>query len=180
MIAGDRRAVVAGEQHQRVIGQLVLVESGQQSTEGVVHLGDVGVVPDLGGILQARVLSLEDLGRRDRLVRLVEADEQEERLRLVAGRVEPAESFVDNQLARIALQRPDGLAVADKVVGIAVAGQGVVLGAEPVVETVVGGLGLIGKVEATVEMPFADVAGGVTGLVQESRESDFAAAEVHG
>ena len=103
----------------------------------MVHLGDVGVVADLGGILEIRVLPLEDLRRSDRFVRFMEADEQEERLGLVACLVEPGECFVDDQLARIAFEWSDRLAVADEVVGVTVAGQSVVLRAEPVIETVI-------------------------------------------
>ncbi len=184
VIAGDGRAVVTGEQHQRAVGQVVLIESGQQTAEGVVHLGDVGVVADLGPLLEIRVKTLEDLGRRDRFVRFVETDEQEEWLVLVASRVvgwvEPIEGFVDDQLTGIAFQRSDGLAVADKVVGVAMAGQGVVLRAEPVIEAVIRGLRLFGQVEAAVEMPFANVAGVVAGLLEEFRERDFVASQVHG
>ena len=62
MISGDGRPVVAGEQYQRVIGQLLPVDSRQQPPKGVIHLGDVGVVPDLGRIVQIGVPPLEDLG----------------------------------------------------------------------------------------------------------------------
>ena len=60
------------------------------------------------------------------------------------------------------------------------AGQGVVLSAEPVIEAVVRGLRLFGQVEAAVEMPFANVAGVVAGLFEEFRERDFVASQVHG
>ena len=62
MVPGDSRPVVAGEQHQRIVAQILSVDSRQQPPEGVIHLGDVGVVPDLGRIVQIGVPPLEDLG----------------------------------------------------------------------------------------------------------------------
>ena len=75
---------------------------------------------------------------------------------------------------RIAFDLADRLAVADEVVGVAMARQGVVLRAEPVVEAVVARLRLRRLVELAGQVPLADVAGAVAGLAEQRGDRDFA------
>ena len=63
--------VVGGEDDERVVGQLQLVERAHQLAEGVVELRDVGVMLDLHVVGQLRILRLEFRCGLDRVVRLV-------------------------------------------------------------------------------------------------------------
>ena len=107
-------------------------------------------------------------------MRLVGPDGEEERLRLVPLRGQPVDRLVHHQRGRIALERADRLAVADEVVRVLVARGGVVLGGQPVLVAVVARLRLGGVVELAVEVPLADVAGGVTRLLEQLRQGDLA------
>jgi hypothetical protein len=90
MLCRDGRAVVAGEPDQRVGVQLLLGERSHQPAESVVHLRDRAVMGRVGRIVVRIEPGVVRIGR-DRLVRLVEADEQEEWLALVSFGAQPAD-----------------------------------------------------------------------------------------
>ena len=88
----------------------------------------------------------------------------------VAVLPEPADRLVDDEGRGVAMDGTDGAPVAHEVGGVLVRGGGVVLGGEPPVVAVVARLGLGGLVEVRVEVPFADVAGGVAALPEGRRQ----------
>ena len=104
--AGDGGAIVAGEKYESVITQALLVQRPHQSAEGVVHLRDIAVMRRqrrrLGVVRAAwpliRVERREAMIGSDRFVRLVKTDEQEERFRVVAARLQPIDGLVDDKL----------------------------------------------------------------------------------
>ena len=173
------RTVVAREEHQRRVSQIECVQCAHQPAERVVHLRDVAVVSGLGRVVEARIEILETLRGVDRFVRLVETDVEKERLLFVARVFQPIDRFVGDQRRRVPVELADRLAVADEVIGVVMRGQRVVLGREPIVESVVGRLRLAGKIEPAVEVPFADVAGRITCVAQQRRDGDFLPAHVH-
>ena len=111
---------------------------------------------------------------------LMEADVREER-RAGPGRLaQPADGLIGHDLAGVPAGRPHGRAIAYEVAGVEMAGAGVVLGAEPMVEALVARLGLGGSVELAVAVPFAEVAGGIAGSLQLLGDGHLADAQVHG
>ena len=82
---------------------------------------------------------------------------------------EPADGFVHDQVGRIAVELADGLAVAGEVVRIEVAGDGIVLRGEPMLEAMVTRLRLRRLVELAVHVPLAAVAGRIAGPLQECK-----------
>ena len=74
--------------------------------------------------------------------------------------IEPGKGLVDDDLAGVAFHGPDGFAVAQKVGWIFVVGMCAVDEAEPVVEAVFGGGGVLAIVGGHAEMPFAEVSRG--------------------
>ena len=77
---------------------------------------------------------------------------------------DPVDGFGSDEMGGVALERSDRNGVADKVVGIAVVGQAVVLGGKPMIEAVVVGL-RSGDVELAVEVPLAGEGGVVAGVM---------------
>ena len=167
-------AVVAGEDDEGVVTEVVGVEVFQEAADGVVHLGDIAVVLGAVGVVHVGVETGEFLGGGDGFVGFVEPEIQEEGF--AGGGVEEADGFIDDEAGGIALERADGLAVADEVGGVGVARGGVVLRVEPVVEAVVAGRGF-GAIDEAVEMPFAGVTGAVAGAFEERGDGDFVRAE---
>ena len=81
---------------------------------------------------------------------------------------------------RSSLGLADRFAIADKVVGILVAGDGVVLGIHPVVVAMVAGLRELGDVELLlrIEMPFPDVTSLVARSLKKLGIGDFTRAKM--
>ena len=179
MNSRDRRPVVAGEKDEGVAAQTKLVDGLGQPSKGIVELRDVAVMSSIAGIV-GKVEIGETLVARDRLVRLVVADIDEERFRPVPDLFQPVNGLVGHQRRGIALELSDRFAVADEVVGIAVIRQGIVLRGKPVVEAMIRGLRLGRQIEVAVEMPFPDMAGVVSSVPQQRRDRDLLPPEVHG
>ena len=175
----NRRPVVAGEKDEGAVAQTKLVDGLGQPSKGIVELRDVAVMSSIAGIA-GRIEIGETLVARDRLVRLVIADIHEERFRLVPDLFQPVNGLVGHQRRGIALQLSGRFAVADEVVGIAVIRQGIVLRGKPVVEAMTRGLRLSRQIEVSVEVPFPDVAGVVSGVPQQRRDRDLSPPDVHG
>src|SRR5262245_56701944 len=111
---------------------------------------------DIGGVsvgIQPRI----SLIGSDRLMRLMKTHIEKERLGFVEAGAKPANSFLGDDVRRIAVGFANFSAVAHKITRIAMVRQGIVLRAEPVVEAVIARLGLRWLVEMPVEMPFAGV-----------------------
>ena len=170
--------IVTGEQDERGIGELHVVERLHELPEGVVELRDVRAVGPLLPIGDAGMELFIPLGRRDRIVRLVRPDGQEKWLLRVAFFLQPADRFLHDERRRIVVGLADGLAVADEVRGKGVAGSRVVLRGEPPRVAVVRGLRLVGRVEQAVQVPFADVAGVVAGAGEELWQRLFAGSQM--
>lgn len=178
MSSGDRRPVVTGEHNQRRVSQALVVDRPQQSAAGVVQLGDVAVVRGVRRIVM-RIELGESLVARDRLVGLMEAGEQEKGTAVVPPCAQPVDRLVGDDLRRVVVGRADLPAVPHEVVGTPVVGQGVVLRAEPVVESMVPRLRLRRLVEGAVEMPFADVARRVARLAEQRGDRHLAGPKMH-
>ena len=89
------------------------------------------------------------------------------------------DDFVGDNAGGEALQRADGRAVADEVPRVAMIGQRVVLGGEPVVEAVVIGLRLPRKIEPAIKMPLAGVRGVVAAISKDGGNGDFFLEHMH-
>ena len=136
--------IVTGEEDQRGISKLHVVQRLHELPEGVVELRDVRAVGPLLPIGDAGMELLITLFRRDRIVRLVRPDGQEERLLWVAFLLEPADSLLRDERRRIVIGLADGLAIADEVRRKRMARCGVVLRGEPPGVAVIGWLRLVG------------------------------------
>jgi hypothetical protein len=173
MLGGDRRPVVAGEEHQRVLTQVQLVQFAHHAAKGVVHLRDVAVMGAVGRVfmwIERRVLRIGG----DRFVRLMEAHIKEERPRLVAP-VQPVQRLVCHQMRRIALQFARRRAVPRKIVRVVMVRIRVVLRGEPVIKAMIAWLRLRGLVELAVHVPFAHMTRRIPGLLQQPGDRDLAA-----
>src|SRR5262245_10317137 len=165
MLGGNRRAIVAGKPNESTLTELQLVEALHQPAEGVVHLRDVAVMGAVGRIGRGIKLAVLRVGS-DRLMRLVETDIQEEWLLGITKLLQPAECFAGDDMRRITFLLAHRLAVADKIAWVVVARNRVILRGKPVLKAVVLRLRLRRLVERPVEMPFANVAGRITGVFQ--------------
>src|SRR5204863_2689955 len=113
------------------------------------------------------------------LMRLMEADELEERLLGGADFPQPFDRFIRNHLARVTLRRPDRLAVADEVRWVLMRRSRVVLRTHPMLKPVVPRLRLLLVVELAVEMPFADVTGRIAGILEQRCYRHFILPQMH-
>jgi len=114
-----------------------IIECAHQPAKGLVHLRDVAVEGRPAGVPGRRIKRGKTRVGGNRLVRLVEADEQEERLLPAPHFLEPADRLAGDQWRGVALQHTDRPSVAHEIVRVTVARQRDVLGGEPVVEAVV-------------------------------------------
>ena len=121
MKTGARRAVVAGEKHEGVVGEFLPVQLRHQAAEAGVHLGDVGPIGGVAGVVAGIILFKTRIAG-DRFVRFVVANVEEKRLGLVAPRAQPVNGLVGNDAGGITLERANGRAVADKVPRVAMIG----------------------------------------------------------
>src|SRR5690606_18738787 len=124
---------------------------------------DISLMRGKTGII-ARIKLRELWIGRDRFVRFMEGHIKKEWLFRVAPLPQPSNRFAGDQRPGVALQRTNLLAIPREVGGIAVIRQGVVLGREPVRESMVRRLRLARLVEQSVEMPLTALASGVARL----------------
>ena len=94
--------------------------------------------------------------------------------------VQPPHRVGGDEIAGVAVQFADRLAVADEVRRVPVRGGGVVLRGEPPPEPVVARLRLGGRVELAVEVPLAEVPAVVPGGVQHARQRGLRRSQVDG
>jgi len=153
-------------------------ELGDESPDGSVRVVD-GAVVDGGLIVERAILGNYLVGGRNDGVGLVEPEIEKEGFLVVALFIEPGEGFIDDELAGVAFNGPDGLAVAQKVGGIFVTGMSPIDQAEPVVEAMFGRRGVVAIVYRHTEMPFAKVSGAVAFVFQDFGERRFALQEMH-
>ena len=144
LVAVALRSVVTGEEDQRGIGELHVVDSLHELPEGVVELRDVRAVGPLLPIGDAGMELFMTLFRRDRIVRLVRPDGQEKRLLWVAFFLQPAARLLRDERRRIVVGLADGLAIADEVRRKRMARCRVILRGEPPGVAVIRGLRLVG------------------------------------
>ena len=93
---------------------------------------------------------------------------------------QPACCFGGNQLGRVALELSNGFAVANKVVGVLVAGAGVVLSAHPMIESMFAWMRefRIAELLPREQMPLPDVTCFVADVFQQLRKGDLTGAQV--
>ena len=93
---------------------------------------------------------------------------------------QPANGFAGNQLCRVAFELAYRLAIANKVVGILVAGMSIVVSRKPVIVTMIAGLRKLGFVELPlgIQVPFAHVASFIADRFEERWVSDFTLAQM--
>ena len=133
---------------------------GDESSDGPVRVVDGAVVD--GGLIVERAIPGNDLvGGRDRGVGLVEPEIDKEGFFVVVLFIEPGEGFIDDDLAGVAFHLSNAFAIAQKLGWVPVAGARAVDEAEPVVEAMIGGGGVIAIVYRHTEVPFAKVSGAV-------------------
>ena len=88
--------------------------------------------------------------------------------------------LVGHDLCRETIDWSGGDAVSDEVVGIPMIRERVVLGGEPVIETMIVRLRLPGQVESPVQVPLANVRGGVPDVLKQLGNGDLLGRYVHG
>ena len=113
-------------------------------------------------------------------MRFVKPDGEGEGFFGIANGFHPLDGFACHDLSGVAFGFSNGFAIADEVVGIFVAGNGVVLRIHPVVEAVVTGLREPGDIKLGLgeEVPFSNVAGFVADALEEFGIGDFAGAQM--
>ena len=90
-------------------------------------------------------------------MRFLEPDVEKKGLVGLADFLQPVDSFIGNDLAGVAFYFTYFLSIAEKVCRVPVTRGGVVVGGEPVVESVVGQGRLVSSPERRAEVPLAEV-----------------------
>ena len=117
-------------------------------------------------------------GRLDRLVWFVRPDGEKERLLFLLFLLQPADRFFYSQHSRGPFQFSGCLTVANIVGRVDVVRAGIVLCGQPPIVTVIVRLRLIGRVKFSVEVPLADVAGGIAPLAEQLGDADLTLPQV--
>ena len=92
---------------------------------------------------------------------------------LVPARLQPLDRLAGCDHRARPLQATDLLAIPNKVLWIQMIGRCIILSREPVVVAVIARLGLLIRVEFTVQMPFARVTSLIALLLQKGRNRDL-------
>ena len=171
-------AVVGGVDNDGVVELAECFKPGDQSSDGPVGVVD-GAVVNRGLIVEGAVLGNDLVGRRDHGVGFVEPEIEKEGFVGVTLFIEPGEGLVDDDLAGVAFHRANRFTVTQKVGRVLVAGVRAVDEAEPVVEAMIAGAGIVAIVDGHAEMPLAEVRGGVAVLLEHLRDGRFALQKVH-
>ncbi|OPZ07740.1 MAG: hypothetical protein BWZ10_02774 [candidate division BRC1 bacterium ADurb.BinA364] len=192
--SGSDRAVVAGIDREGIVADAQTVERAHQPPDLVVDMAEIAqifgqgrrLLLPLGGIrsiafrvAKSRAIgSGEFLGSGNHAMGLLEPDEQAERPSGVRTALQPLNGFVHDNGRRIALDLAAFHSVADEGRRIQMAGDGIVLGRQPIVEAVVVGLRLIAG-QAAVGSPLADETGVVARIAQHGADGALFALQMH-
>ncbi len=170
---GSITAVVGRVDNQRVFGRIHLFQFFQQSRDGPVCVVNRAGV-DRGWIIQLAVTRNDFIRRRNRGMRLVEPDVQEERLVAIARFIQPRDCFVHHNLTGVAIGLPDRRAIADEVDRVFMAGLSVIGCGKPIVETVIRWSWLVRLLRRRhAQMPFAQVHGFVAMALEHFCQRHF-------
>ena len=135
-------AVVGGVDDDGVVELAEFFQPGNESPDGPVGVVD-GAAVDRGLIVKRAILGNDLVGRRDRGVGFVEPEVEKEGLAGVALFIEPGEGLIDDDLAGVAFHLSHAFAIAQKLGRVLVAGARAVDEAEPVVEAMIAGGGIL-------------------------------------
>ena len=112
-------------------------------------------------------------------MRFIEPEIEEEGFVAVALLIDPGEGFVDHDLAGITFHLSHTFAIAQEVGRVFVASARAVDDAEPVVESMIGGSGIIAILDRHAEVPLAKVSSGIAVFLEHFGDGGFALQEVH-
>ena len=135
-------AVVGGVDNDRVVEFAELFEPGNESPDSAIRIID-GAAVDGFPFVEPAILGNDLVRRRDRVVGFVEPEIEKEGLVAVALLIEPCESLIDDDLTGIAFDGPNAFSVAQEVGRVLVTGARSIDDAEPVVEAMIGGSGIV-------------------------------------
>ena len=149
-----------------------------EASDGPVCVVD-GAAVDCSLIVEIAILGNDLVRRGDRGVRFVEPEIEKEGSLGVAFFIKPGEGLVDDDLAGVAFHHADAFSIADKVGRVFVTWARAVDEAEPIVEAMIGGGGVVAIVYGHTEVPLAEVGGGVAVFLEHFGDGRFALQQVH-
>ena len=171
-------AVIGSVDDDRVTKLAEFFELCDKASDGPIRIVNRATV-DCFSLVDPAILRNDFLGRRDRVVRFIEPEIDEEGFIAVAVSIEPSKSFVDHDLAGITFHLSHTPAIAQEVGRVLVTASRAVDDAEPVVEAMIVRGRIIAILDGHAEVPFAKVCGGVTVCFEHFGDRRFALQEVH-
>ena len=171
-------AVVGRVDDDGVVELAEFFEPGNKSSDGPIRIVD-GATVNCFSFVECAILGNDLVRRRDRVMGFVEPEIEKEGFIDIALLIEPGESLVDNDLARITFDLADARSVAHEVGRVLVTGARAINDAEPVVEAMVGGSRIFAILDRHAEVPLSEVSSGVTIFLEHFGDGRFALQEMH-